>query len=119
MRSSSEEWPREKRLRLPGGESFEVWPWACVRSAGFPADMVLELTDPALGALAERVLAEAEEAPLPPDARRTLEDAYTQAERRVAALTRATAREPRFREAVIWQNPLAVRTGLDILTRKP
>lgn len=109
-------------LPLPGS-SFGVWPWAVVRGAGFPAELVLRLGAPATAALVEQALdAEGDAVPyarFDPARREALLAAFAADNTRIAVELRATANDPRFREAVTWQNRNALHTGLDVLARKP
>ena len=87
-----------------GDSAWSIWPDIAVRGAGFPARLVLTLCDPALAAAADAA----------PDATQPhYQDAYTAAVRRLSKAVRAVAADPRFREAVAWQNPALVPTCLD------
>jgi hypothetical protein len=107
---------------LAGG-SFGLWPWACLRGAGFPAETVLSLVAPETAAAIDQLL-DAETADpggsaggiAIPDALRRSFEAETA---RVSEALRTTVQGGRFREAVIWQNRRAVHTGLDHLARTP
>lgn len=98
-------------MRL-GGTSWGIWKLAALRSAGFAADRVLTIADGEIAAFAD---AEAKAA-LPSDAYRK---AYQQAWQRASDNLAAVARDPRFREAVTWQNPPAVMNCLDNVARAP
>ncbi|MBC8073572.1 MAG: hypothetical protein IAG13_34945, partial [Deltaproteobacteria bacterium] len=39
------------------GGGWSLWSWACLRAAGFPAQLVTELASPELAVKADRVLA--------------------------------------------------------------
>lgn len=113
--------PHPRHVPLPESR-FGVWPWACVRAAGFPAEGILALGAPEVAAIIEEALDAGGDRPLSsfdPARRDALTAAHKAATARVGAHARATARDPRFREAVLWQNRRAVHTGLDALTRKP
>jgi hypothetical protein len=42
-------------LPLPGADGFAIWKWACLRSAGFPAQRVRSLAMPVCAAAADRL----------------------------------------------------------------
>jgi len=92
-----------ERVRL-GDSAWSIWRDVAVRGAGFPARLVLALRDPALAAAADA----ASDAG---DAR--YQDAYATGVERLSAAVRATAADPRFREAIAWQNPALIPTCLD------
>ncbi|MEV0729462.1 lantibiotic dehydratase [Polymorphospora sp. NPDC050346] len=98
-------------VELGGG--WSLWPWFCLRAAGFPVDLLEPLADPRLAALADDLGAA-------PDAER--EAAYrTRFDSAGVALGRAlhrAASDPLVREAVAWQNPQALTTGFDTLLRR-
>jgi len=91
------------RIDLGGG--FSLWRWFLLRGAGFPAADVLRL--------ASSDVAQAVDAGDSAAARRVFEADQA----RLEATIRAIAADPRFREAVTWQNAAAVRTGLDPILR--
>lgn len=90
-------------IRL-GDSAWSIWPDIAVRGAGFPARLVLTLRDRALAAAADAATGASQ-----PD----YQDAYTAAVRRLSEAVRAAAADPRFREAIAWQNPALVATCLD------
>lgn len=94
-------------------DGWRFWPRFAVRGAGFPMRRVLALASPALAAAADLWLA------LPAASRAAgrpaLERAYADAAAGSSRELREVARDPRFREAVLWQNAHAVRTGIDPL----
>ena len=159
-------------LRNSGG--LAAWRWACVRGAGFPAQLVLSLSAPqlasaiddlfaaerALGKEVElaRTLLQLELERAPPAERKAIKNALrrlangrmeelsfsagvaalkatlaanedcnhrrTQAQAAYQASTRTVGDELRkicldsnFREALVWQNPTALRTGIASLLR--
>lgn len=74
--------------------------------------------DPDLPAALGSALAALEVARAEADgARAALADAYHAARARVLERARAIAREPAFREAVLWESPTALRTGVDPFAR--
>jgi hypothetical protein len=93
------------RIRL-GDSAWSIWPDLAVRGAGFPARLVLTLRDPALAAAADAA---------PDAAQPSYQAAYAAAVRRLSDAVRTVAADPRFREAVAWQNPALVPTCLDKL----
>jgi hypothetical protein len=92
---------------LPLGRTgWYLWRDAALRSAGFPAARVSALRDPALAAAADAVTAGT--------AGPELYDAeYAAAGERLRATTARLAATPLLREAIAWQNPALVHTGLD------
>jgi len=100
--------------RLPGGD-WAVWSWICVRGAGFPGDRILDVASPECAQAADRLVA------APPgemeSARGDYEEAYAQAEHRLFATLQGVARDEPFREAVLWQNRQAFKTGVEPFLR--
>src|SRR5271154_5353247 len=91
------------RHRVPlAGTTWSVWQDVCVRSAGFPAEMVLALCD-------EPVARSADLAAADPAGRPAFDIAYAGAVARLARGIAETNADPRFREAVTWQNPRLAR----------
>ncbi|HEX6344830.1 lantibiotic dehydratase [Umezawaea sp.] len=88
------------------GAGWHVWRDFVLRSAGFPAADVLLLGDPELAASAERSWRSADDL-----AGFRLE--WERWQRELDRRLRALAADPRFREAVAWQNPAVVRNALD------
>ncbi len=80
------------------GTSWSVWRDACLRSAGFAADMVLALCDEPLARAADLAAAG-------PAGRPAYDQAYEQAAGRLSRAIAGTYAGPRFREALTWQNP--------------
>lgn len=91
-------------LRLPASR-WLLWRDCAVRSAGFPVSLTAGLADPAILREAE---AAAECDPAPAGYRR----AYGEAAARSARALQDVVDDPRFREAVAWQNPAIVRNWL-------
>jgi hypothetical protein len=90
--------------RVPlAGTAWSVWRDVCVRSAGFPADMVLALCDEPLARSAD--LAGADLAGAGPAGRLGYDQVFADAAGRLAGAVAATYADPVFREAVTWQNP--------------
>lgn len=81
-----------------------IWRESVLRSAGFPATTVLRLGDPALAAAADRGDGD-------------FAAAYAAASQRLCAATQVTAQEPRFREAIAWQNRRLLSDCLDKAAR--
>jgi hypothetical protein len=98
-------------VRLDDG--WASWREIAVRGAGFPAELVLALADPELVAAADAALAD--------DGNKAgYRDEFSAAERRLTAATQKFAGDPRFREAVTWQNPKLVKLCLDkVLAGEP
>ncbi|MFE6049786.1 lantibiotic dehydratase [Kitasatospora sp. NPDC056446] len=89
-----------------GGTGWRLWREAVLRGAGFPAERIRALADPALACAADAALA----GTLTPDGYR---QAFGEATARLSAAVRATAGDPLFREAVTWQNRRLVADCLD------
>jgi hypothetical protein len=83
-----------------------VWREVALRSAGFPAQRLDALADPALAAAADAVLNGTA-------ARSHYDEVYAAAVGRVSAAIGQTAREGDFREAVTWQNRNLITDVLD------
>jgi hypothetical protein len=75
-----------------------VWRDVCLRSAGFPADMVLAICD-------ERLACSADLAGADPAGRLAYDMAYADAASRLSRAVAAVDADPAFREALTWQNP--------------
>ncbi len=91
------------RVPLPG-TTWSVWRDVCLRSAGFPADMVLAICDEPLARSADLAGADldgAERAEPGP----AYEAVYADATRRLSRAIADTHADPGFREALTWQNP--------------
>jgi hypothetical protein len=92
-----QDWPASEqashRVRLDG-TTWSVWRDVVLRSAGFPAEMVLAICDEPLARGTDRA-----ESGLTDDA------AYADAARRLSGAVAATVADPGFREALTWQNP--------------
>jgi hypothetical protein len=92
--------------------SWATWRDVVLRSTGFPAAMVQQLTDPELTAAADAAAVAGAGDPGKLDAYRA---EYQAAADRLSVAVREIARAPRFREAVTWQNPKLVKLCLDKL----
>src|SRR5271154_1935443 len=85
--------------RVPlAGTAWGVWRDVCVRSAGFPADMVLALSD-------EQLARSADLAGEDPAGRLAYDKVYAEAAGRLSDAIPGIHADPRFQEAVTWQNP--------------
>ncbi|HEX8093995.1 lantibiotic dehydratase, partial [Jatrophihabitans sp.] len=91
------------RIQL-GDSSWSIWPDVAVRGAGFPARLVLSLVDAELAAAADACDDATED---------RYQQAHAAAVQRLSEAVRATAGDPRFREAIAWQNPALIPTCLD------
>jgi hypothetical protein len=80
------------------GTSWGVWRDVCVRSAGFPADMVLALCD-------EPLARSADLAGAGPAGRLEYDQVYADAAGRLSRGISGVYADVRFREAITWQNP--------------
>jgi Lantibiotic dehydratase, N terminus len=85
------------RVRLPG-TAWSVWRDVCVRSAGFPADMVLAICD-------EPLARSADLAGTDPAGRLAYDKVYADAAGRLSRAIASTHGDPVFQEAITWQNP--------------
>jgi len=99
---------------LPGS----VWALSSqmlLRSAGFPADGVLQLADLRLAESADRLTSDS----APGQARQQSFAAdWKAAADALSGKIRAIAESPRFRLAVSWQNPAVLETAIEPLLRK-
>ncbi|MFI9388535.1 lantibiotic dehydratase [Kutzneria sp. NPDC052558] len=85
---------------LPLADSgWSVWRDFVLRGAGFPVTDVLRLSAPELTTAHD------------------LDAAWPAEIQRLADSVREVAADPRFREAVAWQNPTVVRTGVEKVAR--
>ena len=85
--------------RVPlAGTAWSVWRDVCLRSAGFPADMVLAICDEPLARRADLAGAD-------PAGRLAYDEAYAGAAGRLSRAIADTHADPVFREALTWQNP--------------
>ncbi|WP_437282276.1 lantibiotic dehydratase [Sorangium sp. So ce375] len=103
---------------LAGGP-FGLWPFACVRGAGFASQTILSLAAPGTAAMLDRVLDAGGAAPTGSVIHADLQRSFEVETARVSEALRAAVQDDRFREAVVWQNRRALHTGLDGLLRKP
>src|SRR5580692_7642243 len=85
------------RVRLEG-TTWSVWRDMCLRSAGFPADMVLAICDEPLARSADLAGAD-------PAGRLAYDQAYADATGRLSRAVAGTYADPVFQEALSWQNP--------------
>jgi hypothetical protein len=92
-----------------GSTGWRLWREACLRSAGFPARQVLRLCDDELARAADGH-------DQSPAAAQAYTAAYRRAVERLPGVIAGLAQEPRFREAVLWQNPDIAVNWLDGLT---
>jgi hypothetical protein len=108
----------------PAPPDWAAWRTVALRGAGFPADLVVTLTDPELAAAADALMASEGTAASGPPASGPAGDpaageaylaTYEAATRRLSATVRELAATPRFREAVTWQNPKLLPFCLDKL----
>jgi hypothetical protein len=104
--------------RVPLNETtWSVWRDVCLRSAGFPADMVLAICDEPLARSADQAGeddAGADPARRPGAPRPAYDLAYLEATRRLSAAIADTAADPAFREALTWQNPVLAQLLEDV-----
>ncbi|WP_225830211.1 lantibiotic dehydratase [Streptomyces sp. NK08204] len=102
---------------IPLGESrWRLWKGAVLRGAGFPWQVVEAVADPALAQAADLLNKDtsAKGRRRPEEGRATeYADRFAAAADRVAGVVAGLTRDPRFREAVTWQNRAFVHTCLD------
>lgn len=84
---------------------WALWRSVCVRGAGFPFDTLDALASPALAAAADG------------ESTVEYEAEYARAARQLTRAVHALATDPRFREAIAWQNRRALESGIDALLR--
>src|ERR1700691_4716733 len=90
--------------RVPlAGTAWSVWRDMCLRSAGFPADMVLAICDEPLARSAD--LSGADLADADPTGRLAYDQAYADAAGRLSRAIAGIYADVRFQEAITWQNP--------------
>jgi lantibiotic biosynthesis dehydratase-like protein len=102
--------------------TWSVWRDVCLRSAGFPADMVLAICDEPLARSADQAATDQDGAG--PDgadpvrrtegARPTYDLAYPDAAMRLHRAIAGIAADPGFQEALTWQNPVLAQLLHDI-----
>lgn len=96
-------------LALPD-PTWTLWRQAALRSAGFPAHDALSLAVPACAQQADRYLQS------PPDEQKRLSAAWQQTfadgQRETSHAIQQIVRQPRFQEALLWQNRQAFATGV-------
>jgi hypothetical protein len=119
--------PRPDLVRLPGS-TWSLWSSVCVRGAGFPAATIARCSSPELARLtADAIVSQARRHARPadrhdaiaPSSREALAAAFAAEARRVRGVLREIARDPMFREAVLWQNPLAFKHAVGALAAAP
>ncbi|HIW62943.1 MAG TPA: SDR family NAD(P)-dependent oxidoreductase [Candidatus Stackebrandtia excrementipullorum] len=91
---------------------WRTWPRFVVRHAGFPAALAFALSDPELAEAADKRIGEDG-----PVRNAEFDAAFERAATRMTATLRDNAADPRFREAVGWQNPKLISTCLDKVVR--
>jgi hypothetical protein len=93
-----------------GGTSWQLWPDAALRSAGFPASGLEPFCDAALAQAADRAGVSTADT-------QGYHEEFAAACTRLTTAVRHAAADPALREAVAWQNPALVGTCLDKATR--
>ncbi len=90
------------------GTLWSIWRDVCLRSAGFPADLVLSLCDDPLADSADQAAAGL-------DGSRPAYDAvFADAARRLNRTITDLAADPAFQEALTWQNPVLAQLLHDV-----
>jgi hypothetical protein len=91
--------------RVPlAGTTWSVWRDVCLRSAGFPADMVLAVCDEPLAHSADLAAADRAGAGLA-EPGPAYDAVYAAATERLSRAIAAVHADPVFQEALTWQNP--------------
>lgn len=104
--------PPASELLVPLGRTgWSLWPDVAVRGAGFAADQVRAVCDDELATAADRLETATEADPNWV----SYTSAYEQATARLTTALRRIAGQPRFREALTWQNRKVVGSCLDKL----
>jgi len=101
---------------------WSVWRDVCLRSAGFPADMVLAVCDESLAGSADAAAANlegaepdgADQVRRPGGGRAEFDLAYADAARRLHRAIADVAADPGFQEALTWQNPVLAQLLHDV-----
>jgi hypothetical protein len=92
--------------RLPlAGTTWSVWRDVCLRSAGFPADMVLAICDEQLANCADLGGADRDDA---------YDTFYPESTARLHRAIADTAADADFQEALTWQNPVLAQLLHDV-----
>lgn len=94
---------------IPLRHGWSLWRTVLLRSAGFPAERVTEVAHPRAAGAVDRWLDENGD----PERKRAALEAFQSARLATTEALRRLAADPRFREAVTWQNRRALETGLD------
>lgn len=100
--------------RWPLAPRWSVWRDLVLRTAGLEFDLLDGLGDPLLAALADEVNAD----PAAPEPRARYDAEFGLAGRRLGHALHRLGADPRIREALAWQNPGALRNGVDPLLRR-
>ena len=103
---------------LAGERGWRIWRGLVLRGAGFPVRDIDLLADPDLAAAADRALARAAGAGRDWPAEDDLSEyheLFGASVQTISAAIARLARQPRFLEALTWQNPGFVRTCVDHL----
>jgi hypothetical protein len=97
------------------GSAWVVSPHILIRSAGFPAEGVLDLADASLAESADKLVSDPAAGP---EQRQEYEAHWATATGALSGRIREIANSPRFRLAVSWQNPAVLETAIEPLLRK-
>ena len=98
--------------RFGDGHPWSIWRDFALRGTGFSVSLLDSVASTDLGTVATHWLADGSGT-----AMQALEHTWQAADQAALKQLQALAADPRFREAVAWQNPAAVATGLDPLLR--
>jgi hypothetical protein len=107
--------PTSRASHVLPGSTWALPSHMLLRSAGFPADGVLQLADPGLAEFADRLTSGSALGQASP---KSFTAAWKAATAVLSGNIRAIAETPRFRLAVSWQNPVALETGIEPLLRR-
>jgi len=115
-------------IQFPGDDSWALWRWAVLRSAGFTATKVLEVSDSEVSSSADEMLRMEKitsgHRVVAKDAHQTLDvedyrQTFNSARIRISHAIRKFLNDDRFLEAIIWQNRSCFHAGISSLLRQP
>src|SRR5262245_33992707 len=102
---------------VPLTRDWALWRWMCLRGAGFPFAGLTALASPGLAEAADALI-DASGTDDADAAARHYRAQFTRAARQLSEPLHAAASDPRFREAVAWQNRTALESGIGALLRR-
>ena len=99
--------------------AWALWRWIGLRGTGFSHDNLRLLVAESCVAAAEDYLALERQEQVTPAARAAFEQTYQEAIRQNLRALHQIARDPTFREALVWQNRRVLHTAIDPLLARP